>query len=124
MEKAKLKGRILNDLENLISRTCAKGKMTKRVQQIHSSIIKNHYNATEVYIDYHRKRVVMEILLDDSNYDPKTINLSMPTFNANFIFESLCNFLKSCLDKDNKSLAYYSHLLSSYKSDSERVVLA
>lgn len=124
MEKAKLKGRILNDLENLISRTCAKGKMTKRVQQIHSSIIKNHYNATEVYIDYHRKRVVMEILLDDSNYDPKTINLSMPTFNANFIFESLCNFLKSCLDKDNKSLAYYSHLLSSYKNDSERVVLA
>ncbi|WP_276389275.1 hypothetical protein [Eudoraea chungangensis] len=124
MEKAKLRGRILKDLENLISRTCAKGKMTKRVQQIHSSIIKNHYNATDVYIDYHRKRVVMEILLDDSNYDPKTINLSMPTFNANFIFTSLCDFLKSCMDEDHKSLAYYSGLLSSYKSESTQRVFA
>ncbi|MGB5172823.1 hypothetical protein [Eudoraea sp.] len=124
MEKAKLKGRILNDLENLISRTCAKGKMTKRVQHIHSSIIKNHYNATDVCIDYHRKRVVMEILIDDSNYDPKTINVSMPTFNANFIFNSLCEFLKNCLDQDHKSLAYYAGLLSYYKNEQERMVLA
>jgi hypothetical protein len=78
-------------------------------------ILKKHYNAAEVSIDYHRQRVKMEIVLDDGAYDPKTVNLDLPTIPANFFFKNLCDFLKSCLDDDQKSLAFYNSVLKSFE---------
>ncbi len=114
MERTSIKGRVLMETENLISRSCAKGKMTKRFQNLHQAIVKKHYNAADVSIDYHRKRIEMDIVMDDKFYDPRTVNLNVPTLHANLLFQNLKEFLKSCLDTDNKSLAFYAGLLRSY----------
>jgi hypothetical protein len=114
MEKTSIRGRILREIENLISRSCAKGKMTKRFQSLHQAIVKKHYNAAEVSIDYHRKRIAMDIVIDDKTYDPRTVNLNVPTLHANLLFQNLREFLNSCLDTDRKSLAFYAGLLRSY----------
>lgn len=124
MEKNKLKGRILMELESLISRSCAKSKMTKNFQNLHKAIVKNHYNATDVSIDYHRKRIAMEIVMNEKDYDPKKINLRLPTLYTNLFFNNLCEFLKSCVDKDNRSLAFYAWLLNSYTKKEEELTLA
>lgn len=114
MEKSDLRGRILMEIENLISQSCAPGKLNKSFQNLHKLLLKKHYNAAEVSIDYHRKRVKMDIVLDDQNYDPRSLNIDLPTLPANFFFKNLCDFLKSCVDKDRKSLAFYAGLLRSY----------
>lgn len=114
MENSRLRDRILMDIESLISRSCANGVLDKSFQNFHKLIVKKHYNATDVSIDYSRNRVNMDIVLDDSMYNPRAVNLQMNTFPANFFFKNLCEFLKSCLDKDNKSLAFYAGLLRSF----------
>ena len=114
MENSRLKGRILMDIESLISKSCAQGALNKSFQNLHKLILKKHYNATDVSIDYQRNRVNMEIVIDDQMYDPLSVNLQMSTFPANFFFKNLCDFLKSCLDEDNKSLAFYAGLLRSF----------
>lgn len=124
MEKTKLKGRILMELESLISRSCAKSQMTKNFQSLHRAVIKNHYNATDVSIDYHRKRIAMDIVMNEKDYDPQKINLKLPTLYTNLFFNNLCEFLKSCIDRDTRSLAFYAGLLKSYTKKEEDFVLA
>lgn len=114
MENSNLKGRILNEMEILIAQSCPKHKVTIDYETLHIAILQNHYNATDVSIDYHRRRVEMELVMDDHDYDPKTVNLYMPTIHANLWFKNLRDFLKSCIDYDNRSLAFYAGLLRSY----------
>ena len=122
MENSKLRGRILMEIESLISRSCAKGTLNKNFQNLHKLILKKHYNATDVQIDYHRKRVKMDIIMDDKMYDPQSVNIHLATFPANFFFKDLCDFLKSCLEKDSKSLAFYAGLLRSYTKNDVTLV--
>ncbi|WP_297797774.1 hypothetical protein [uncultured Eudoraea sp.] len=122
MEKTDLKGRILMELENLISRSCAKGKITKNYQSLHRAIVKNHYNAVDVSIDYHRRRIKMDLVMNNTDYNPSKVNLRLPTLYANFFFNNLCEFLKSCVDQDNRSLGFYSGLLKSYSKKEEDIV--
>lgn len=112
------------DLESLISRSCAKAKINNNFQSLHQAIVKNHYNATDVSIDYHRKRIVMDIVMNDKDYDPKRINFKLPTFYANLFFSNLCEFLKSCIDKDSRSLAFYAGLLNSFTKKEKEFNLA
>ncbi len=114
MENSRLKTRILMEIEKIIARNSAKGKMTKKIQEFHKAIIKKHYNAIDVKIDYHRHRVKMNIIADDSMYNPKAVNLNLVTFPTNLFFRSLSAFLKSCVENDAKSLAFYSKLVRDY----------
>lgn len=114
MIKSELRGRILMEIESLISKSCAKGNLNKSFQNLHRLILKKYYNAADVSIDYHRKRVKMDIVINDQDFDPRSLNIHLPTFPANFFFKDLCDFLKSCLDDDNKSLAFYAGLLRSF----------
>lgn len=114
MENSNLKGRILMEMEDLIAQSCSQQKITTDYETLHVAILRNHYNATEVSIDYHRRRIEMDILINDHDYDPKTVNLYMPTLHVNLWFRTLRDFLKSCIDIDNKSLAFYASLLRSY----------
>ncbi len=114
MEKSRIRGRILMEIESLISQSCNPGNLNKSFQNLHKLILKKHYNATDVAIDYHRNRVKMELVMDDKDYDPRSVNLDLPTIPANFFFKNLCDFLKSCLDDDNKSLAFYAGVLRSF----------
>ena len=114
MENSNLKGRILMEMNSLIAQSCPKQKRSLDFQKLHDAIVRNHYNAADLSIDYHRRRVEMDIVMDDQNYDPKTVNLYMPTIHANLWFRNLRDFLKSCIDYDNRSIAFYASLLRSY----------
>lgn len=124
MRKSELRGRILMQIERLIAQSCVPGHLSARFQNLHESIIKKHYNAADVSIDYHRQRVKMEIVLDDAAYDPKSANLDLPTFPANFYFKNLCEFLRSCVRDDQKSLAFYSGILNSFAKKDTDVMMA
>ena len=100
------------EMEKLIARSSAKGKMTKKVQSFHEAIIKKHYNASDVIIDYHRHRVKMNIVMDEKGYDPKTINMDLAILPMNLFFKNLREFLKSCLERDAKSIAFYAKLIT------------
>ncbi len=102
------------EMEGLIAQSCPKQKVAPNHESLHVAILKKHYNAAEVSIDYHRRRVEMDIVIDDGDYDPKSINLCVPTLHANLWFRNLREFLRSCIDYDNKSLAFYAGLLRSY----------
>lgn len=116
MENSNLKGRILMEMEDLIAQSCSEQKVNQSYETLHIAILKKHYNAADVSFDYHRKRVEMDIVMNDLDYNPKTVNLSMPTLHANFWFRNLCEFLKSCIDYDAKSLAFYASLIRSFHS--------
>jgi len=114
MENSNLKGRILYEMENLITLSCPEQNDRTNYENLHIALLKKHYNAADVSIDYHRRRVEMELVMDDKDYDPKTVNLYMATLHMNLWFRNLRDLLKSCIDYDNKSLAFYASLLSSY----------
>lgn len=124
MENSYLKRRILFEIENLITTSCPKKNISLQFESLHVAILKKYYNASEVSIDYHRRRIEMEIIMSDTEYDPKTVNLYMHTLHANLWFRNLSDFLKSCIDKDNKSLAFYSSLLSSYRNSDRMLTFA
>ncbi|TLP76987.1 hypothetical protein [Maribacter sp. ACAM166] len=115
MEKEKLRERVLVELEKLISLSCRNPSGSKKYEQLHIALLKKYYNATSVTIDYHRHRIKMEVIQDDSLYDPKIVNTYLPTIYTNLLFKSLRKFLTTCVEKDNKSVGFYSQLLKSYK---------
>ena len=104
MKKSKLRGRILMELENLISLSCKNVAKSKKYEQLHIAILKKYYNATDVNIDYHRHRIEMDIVMDDTVYNPKRANTYLPTLHTNLLFNSLKNFLRSCIEQDDKSI--------------------
>ncbi len=114
MENSSLKEKVISEIENLISQSAPNQEISQKFKNLHVAILKKYYNASDVSIDYHRKRVAMDIILDDSVYDPKKVNTYMPTLRANLLFKNLNDFLKTCLDKDHKSVAFYASLLRSF----------
>ena len=114
MEKSGLRGSILKEIEMLIAQSSDPKQLNKRFRQFHQLILKKYYNATDVSVDYHRKRVKMEIVLNDEAYKPETVNTDLPTFPANIFFNNLGEFLRSRLLDDQKSLAFYAGLLRSF----------
>ncbi len=123
METLNVKSRILMEMERLIARSSAKGKMTKKIQSFHEAIIKKHYNASDVSIDYHRHRIKMNVVIDAEGYDPKTVNVDLAVLPMNLFFKNLRDFLKSCLEGDAKSIAFYARLIKDL-SNKERIHVA
>lgn len=124
MENSDLKSRVLNEIESLISESCPKNTTSNKNRALHEAIVKKHYNAADISIDYHRKRIIMDIVMDDSAYDPKKLNFSLPLLRTNMIFNDLREFLKSCLDQDNGSVAFYANLLRNYKNKERKFTIA
>ena len=116
MKNSHLERRILFEIENLITISSLKKEVSLQFKNLHIALLKKHYNASEVSIDYHRRRVEMQIIMDDNDYDPKTINSYLPTLHTNLWFRNLSDFLKSCIDSDFRSLAFYASLLNSYRN--------
>jgi len=123
MENSNLEKRILLEIEGLILESCPKQNVLLKFEGLHVALLKKHYNAADVSIDYHRRRVQMDIVMDDQAYDPKKVNTNLPTLRANLWFRNLADFLKSCLDSDNRSLAFYASLLKSYQKN-ETILVA
>jgi len=116
MKNRNLKRKILQEFDRLISLSCPNRTIPQNFKDLHVDILKKYYNAADVSIDYHRKRVALDIVMDDASYDPKGLNLHLPTLHANLFFKNLTDFLKSCIEKDNGSLTFYASLLRSYSN--------
>ncbi len=114
MENSKIRSKITMEIEKLISKSCTSQQTTDKFKTLHVALLKKYYNAADVSIDYHRKRVKMDIVIDDSKYDPRKVNTYIPTLHANLLFKNLKDFLKSCIEKDAKSLGFYVGLLRTF----------
>jgi hypothetical protein len=114
METSRLTTRILMETEKLISQSCGEHLIDEKSADIHKLILKKYYNAAKVDIDYDRHRIKMDVIISEEDYDPKTVNLALATVPVNMFFKNLCEFLKSCLEKDVKSLAFYARILLQY----------
>ncbi len=114
MEKSKLKGKIVIELDKLISLSCKSPSSLKQYEQLHVALLKKYYNAADVHIDYHRHRVQMDIVTDDSFYKPNKVNTHLPILYTNLLFDNLRSFLTSCIDMDEKSIGFYSQLLTRF----------
>ena len=114
MENSNFKGRILMEMNDLIAQSSPEQKKSLEFQKLHEAIVRNHYNAADLSIDYHRRRVEMDVVVDDQQYDPKTINVYLPTLHVNLWYRNLTGFLKSCIDYDPRSIALYARLLKMY----------
>ncbi len=114
METSRLTTRILMETEKLISQSCEKNSLDKKSTDLHKLLLKKYYNAADVNIDYERHRINMDVIISEEDYDPKTVNLALATVPVNIFFKNLCDFLKSCLEKDVKSLAFYARILLQY----------
>lgn len=124
MKNSDLKNRVLNDMEGLIDKSCPDRAILKKDQALHEAIVKKHYNAAEISINYHRKRIIMEIIMDDTSYDPQKLNFSLPLLRTNMIFNDLRGFLMSCLDNDPGSIAFYAKLVRSYEDQDRKLAIA
>ena len=113
MEKSRLRERVLIELENLISLSCNNSKKLQKFEQLHITLLKKYYNATDVSIDYHRNRIEMYIVIDNKAYDPRKVNTYLPILYTNLLFNNLKEFLTLCIEKDQKSIGFYAQLLTS-----------
>jgi hypothetical protein len=124
MENSTIKQKITQEIENLISESCSNQKSTDQYKNLHEAILKKYYNAADISIDYHRHRVEMDIVIDDSTYHPQQVNTNVPTLHVNLLFKNLKDFLRSCIEKDPKSLGFYAGLLRSFKNKDYSMSLA
>lgn len=114
MKTSRLTTRILMETEKLIIKSCNSGSNDEKWSELHELILKKHYNAADVKIDYHRNRINMDVIISEEDYDPKTVNIALATVPVNIFFKNLSDFLKSCLETNIKSLAFYSRILMKY----------
>ena len=114
MENSRLGTKILMETERLILNSCSEPVTSNETKELHSEILKKYYNAADVIIDYHRHRVNMDIVIDDQDYSHSKLNTVIATMPMNISFKDIYNLLKSCLEKDVKSLAFYARLLRHY----------
>ncbi|RNC92040.1 MAG: hypothetical protein ED555_02715 [Allomuricauda sp.] len=114
METSRLTTRILTETEKLISQSCETNAPDKKSIDLHKLLLKKYYNAADVTIDYERHRIQMDVIISEEDYDPKTVNLALATVPVNLFFKNLAVFLKSCLERDVKSLAFYARILLQY----------
>ena len=113
MESFRQRGGILMELQNLISQSFAPGNSIKGFENLHKQILKRHYNAKNVSIDYHRQRVKMDLILEGKEYDTVITAGQLSTIPANFYFEDIGDFLISCLSDDVHNMNFYKELINS-----------
>ncbi|WP_350289194.1 hypothetical protein [uncultured Croceitalea sp.] len=111
MENSRLGTKILIEIERLILNSCS---TKNKSRELHKAILKKYYNAADITIDYKRNRVTMDIVIDDQDYSHSKVNTVIATVPMNLSFKSICNLLRSCLEQDVKSLAFYARLLRDY----------
>ena len=92
-------------------------------KEFHAALLKKYYNAAHVAIDYNRHRIKMDVIVNDEEFEAEKVNTVLSTMPMNLFYENLKTFLKSCLDIDIKSLAFYSRLIRFY-SDKDVALLA
>lgn len=72
------------------------------------------YNATEVSIDYDRKRVYMNVIANEDYHDFYEIKATLPTISVNLMYANLNDFLRSCILEDKDSLEIYPSIMANF----------
>ncbi|HET8839789.1 MAG TPA: hypothetical protein VFM82_12435 [Flavobacteriaceae bacterium] len=95
---------ILQEVRNLITYSCRnESSRTGRFDTMHRAIIKKHFNASEVHIERGKTTINLNIEVRKGEY--VRVNFECPDMEA---------FLKSCIEKDHTSLAFYQQMLTYY----------
>lgn len=97
---------IISEMVHLIDYSCNNESVyTEKFRTLHQAIIKKYFgnSVSEVYLDSFNKTV--NLTFESEEGKPSALN---------YEFENLEDFLKSCLEKDQRSLSFYQHMLTFY----------
>lgn len=94
-----LKKDIRNDLKLLIELSCISSEKTELFEQFHKMLIAISYSATDVQVDYIRKRIYMNVVSEDVKGDflIRIDNLVPTRISLNLSYEDLGKFLKASI---------------------------
>ena len=124
MKESKLSAKIILELEKLIENSEFSTKeANSSLEEFHIALLKKYYNAAAVKIDYHRHRVQLDIVVNDNEYDVSNVNIGLTTLPANLYYNSLIPFLKTCIETDAKSIAFYASLLQQFSGNNIAVAV-
>jgi len=98
------KEKITKDLSRLIATACSDPVGLNNFAPIHNAFIKIAYDARDVFLDYERQRVYMNLITDYSNGDASTIPV-------NISYANLEDFLKSGVFLNTGTMMQYTFLL-------------
>lgn len=100
-----LKKDIRNDLKLLIELSCISLEKTELFEQFHKMLIAISYSATDVQVDYIRKRIYMNVVSEDVKGDflIRIDNLVPTRISLNLRYEDFGKFLKASI-KDKSAI--------------------
>lgn len=110
----KTKSAVVQNIKQLIDISCNANKSDSWFRLFHLRIIKMAYNATEVSIDYDRKRMYMNVMVNEDYYNIYSTKTSLPTIAVNLIYTDLKDFLNTCILEDDNSLAIYPSIMANF----------
>lgn len=95
---------ILNEMHNLIAYSCQSNQVSMaNFDTFHTALIKKHFEAIEVDIQRDIKNISLKVMVKNNQY-----------VHVNLSYNTLEDFLKSCLEDDLGSLAFYQNMLTFY----------
>ena len=99
---------IMNEMRNLISFSCkSPGEQNTGFENLHCAILKKHFNAKDVRIDYVDKTINLNMYVEHAVKKSKYINVDMK-------FKDINTFLLGCLDQENQDIMFYKNILNFY----------
>lgn len=115
---------MVSDLKLLIDISCENVEEQICYSEFHSTLIRMAYKATDVKINYHRKRIYMNVLSEDESFDLVSINYFAAAMSANLSYSSLDELLKSCfLVGDEVLKHYYPFLVADFNKRKTKVLV-
>lgn len=104
---------IRNDIKLLIELSCVSLENKELFESFHKMLIAISYEATDVCIDYRRKRIYMNVVAEDRKGDfLNRLDNSVPTtICLNLTYDNLGSFLKDSIKDKNSFLRQYYPLL-------------
>jgi len=106
----------INDLNMLIDISCFNKANITLFKEFHHCLIALAYKATDVEIQYGRKRIYMNVLLEEVKgdylvrYDDNTLRV----MSTNLYYSQLKQFLKRCIKDEEYMVTYYNTLKSKF----------
>lgn len=107
---------IIDDLNILIDISCLEKANVKLFKEFHNSLISLAYKATDVEIEYGRKRIYMNVLLEEVKgdylirYDDSTLR----GMSTNLYYSQLKHFLKLCVKDEAYVVENYTTLKAKF----------
>lgn len=104
------------DLNMLIDISCLNSDNVKLFKNFHNLLISLAYKATDVEIQYKRKRIYMNVLFEDikGDYLIKYDDLMLSSMSTNLYYNHLKHFLKSCIKNEKNMIIHYKSLKSKF----------